>query len=140
MEGCKGTCSFSLKRDKNILCEGGCKDDYIESSKGVCEKCENVNEGCYQCHYENNYPADFTGIKRERRFHCDYCKDGYIKSPNGKCLTCKNYDLNYCDQCQKDDLIGNYKCTKCKNHYALNKYGKCKKCVVTKAIINNKCV
>ena len=137
MQGCKGSCSFSLERNNTIICKDGCKDGYIESSKGICEKCENVNEGCYQCHYENNYPADFTGTKRERRFHCDYCKDGYIKSPNGKCLTCKNLGFDDCAQCQKGDSIGNYKCTKCKKHYALNKNGQCRDCVVANAIINN---
>lgn len=140
MQGCKGSCSFSLERNNTIICEDGCKDGYTESSKGICEKCENVNEGCYQCHYENNYPADFTGTKRERRFHCDYCKDGYIKSPDGKCLTCKNLGFYDCAQCQKGDSIGNYKCTKCKKHYALNKNGQCRDCVVANAIINNKCV
>ena len=109
MPGCKGECSFSLNREKTILCESECKDGYIESSKNICETCDSINKGCYQCHYENSYPEDYIGIKRERRFVCDYCKDGYIKSSDGKCLTCENIGFKNCELCPKDDLIGNYK-------------------------------
>ena len=35
MPGCKGECSFSLNREKTILCESECKDGYIESSKNI---------------------------------------------------------------------------------------------------------
>ena len=140
MPGCKGECSFSLNREKTILCQDECKDGYIESSQGICETCDSVNEGCYQCHYENSYPTDYIGIKRERRFVCDFCKDGYIKSSEGKCLTCRNLGLKNCEQCPKDDLSGNYKCTKCKKNYALNDYGNCKRCIVKKTVVNNKCI
>lgn len=48
MPGCKGECSFSLYRNDIILCEGECKEGYLESSRGKCESCESINEGCYQ--------------------------------------------------------------------------------------------
>ena len=73
-----------------ILCESGCKEEegYIESSKGICETCESINEGCYKCHYENNYPNNYFGIKLSRRFQCDYCYNGYVLSSIGKCFKC----------------------------------------------------
>ena len=64
MPGCKGSCSFSLDRNDILKCEEECNKGYIEVSEGVCESCDSVNHGCYECHYENEYPADYLGIKR----------------------------------------------------------------------------
>ena len=44
------------------------------SSKGICKKCEEINQGCLDCHYDNNYPEDYKGLKRKRRFICDKCE------------------------------------------------------------------
>ena len=66
MPGCKGECSFSLYRNNAILCESQCKDGYIESSPGICETCGKINEGCLDCHYENNYPSNYFGIKKDK--------------------------------------------------------------------------
>ena len=139
MPGCKGECSFSLFRNNVLLCESECKEEYIESSKGICELCTTVNEGCYKCHYENNYPDNFYGIKRARRFQCDNCLDGYIKSIEGKCLKCSDI-INKCDECEKNEFTGNYQCTKCSKFYAMNEFGRCQRCGITKAIINDKCI
>ena len=68
MYGCKGECSFSLKRNNSLKCLGGCKDGYIETSEGICEVCNKVNEGCNKCHYENKYPINYKGVKRQRRY------------------------------------------------------------------------
>ena len=35
---------------------------------------------------------------------------------------------------------GIYKCTKYSKHYFINKYGYCEQCIVTKALINDKCI
>ena len=93
MPGCKGACNFSLNRNNVIKCEDGCDVGYIEVSEGVCESCDSVNHGCYQCHYETEYPLDYLGIKRKRRFVCDYCEEGY-NLLNGKCLTCSDLGLS----------------------------------------------
>jgi hypothetical protein len=68
MPGCRRKCNFSLKRNNIIKCEDGCKQGYIESSEGICSLCNDANEGCHECHYENEYPLNYTGIKRKRRF------------------------------------------------------------------------
>ena len=138
MPGCKGNCSFSDSRENTILCLDGCKEGYIESSPNICEACDSINAGCYQCHYENSYPENYSGIKRERRFICDYCKDGYIRSEDEKCISyreegCKEIELN------KTTI----NCTSCQEHYILEKnndLNKCKLCIVSSAIINNKCI
>ena len=44
-EGCKDKCLFSIERNHIINCLDGCKDGYIESSEGICEKCSTVNRG-----------------------------------------------------------------------------------------------
>ena len=113
MPGCNGACSFSLERNDLIKCEGDCKTGYIESSEGVCELCNNVNRGCYQCHYEDKYPSDYLGIKRKRRFICDYCEEN-----------------------------NEFKCKKCFYNYYLNEDGKCNYCGANNQIIidNNKCI
>jgi hypothetical protein len=65
MPGCKGACSFSLERNDVLKCEEGCKSEYIEVSEGVCQPCEIVNHGCFNCSYETEYPADYLGIKKK---------------------------------------------------------------------------
>jgi len=67
MPGCKGSCSYALDRVHIIECEGECLSGYIETSKGVCELCEEINKGCLNCIYNKSYPAGFSGIKRENR-------------------------------------------------------------------------
>ena len=68
MRESSGACNFSLNRNKIILCESKCKEEYIESSKDICEPCENINKGCDKYHYENKYPNNYLGIKKARRF------------------------------------------------------------------------
>ena len=139
MPGCKSNCSFSFNRSNAILCESECKEDgYIESSKGICETCESINEGCYKCHYENNYPNNYFGVKLSRRFQCDYCENGYILSNIGKCFKCSN--LNGCQKCIENNITGNFKCIKCSEHYYLNENGHCEECVITHELLNNKCI
>ena len=71
MVGCKGTCEFNLKRNISLKCEEGmCKTGYIEKTKGVCEPCDTINDGCIECHYEDNYFNGYYGFKRKRRFCC----------------------------------------------------------------------
>ena len=98
MPGCKGSCSFSLKRNDIIKCEGGCEAGYIEAREGICEKCENIADGCSKCHYEQNYPSDYLGIKRKNRFVCDSCKSGYMASDE-ECLKCEDLRLGKCEEC-----------------------------------------
>ena len=120
-------CSFSLERNNILRCEKGCQKGYIEVSEGVCESCDSVNHGCYECHYEYNYPDNYLGIKRKRRFECDQCEAGYFKS-NGKCLTCEELGLYDCDECQLNPNKNNeYICTKC-NIYSVLVKGECQFC------------
>ena len=109
MPGCRGSCSFSRDRNDLILCEGECKDEYIESSKGVCELCNSINEGCNKCHYDTHYPSDYFGIKRKRRFICDECEAFYFKEDE-TCKHCSYYIPN-CEKCSK--LNDNLVCNKC---------------------------
>ena len=140
MLGCSGTCSFSLERSNMLLCESECKKEFIESSPGICEPCENLNEGCAECHYTTNYPSNYYGIKRKRRFQCDYCMEGYFLSQEGKCIKCSDVSLNNCEKCKLDDETGNIICSECSKHYFLNEAGDCKRCVLTKTLVNNKCI
>ena len=141
MPGCKGSCSFSLKRNNVIKCEEECKNEYIETSEGICEPCNSVNKGCYQCHYENDYPVGYFGIRRKRRFVCDYCEDGYIKS-NGKCLHCSDLGFPNCEKCKIDTENNNeYICEECSEGYFLNENGYCRQCRYLQIIgNNNKCI
>ena len=115
MPGCRGSCSFSRERNDLILCEGECKDEYIESSKGVCELCDSINEGCNKCHYDENYPPNYFGIKRKRRFICDECEADYFKEDE----TCKHcsYYIPYCEKCST--LNDNLVCNKCESGFYL---------------------
>ena len=141
MPGCKGICNFSLKRKNMIKCEEGCKSGYIESSEGICELCENINKGCYECHYENGYPLGYIGIRRKRRFVCDYCEEGYLKTEKGECSLCPDLISN-CEKCEIDIENNNeYKCNKCSEGYFVNEEGDCIKCDYNKVQgKNKKCV
>ena len=138
--GCKGNCSFSLERNNILKCEGVCKSGYIEVSEGVCESCDNVNHGCYECNYTNDYPDNYLGIKRKRRFICYQCDAEYIKI-DGKCMTCMELGLNGCDECEADPQNNNkYICTKC-NKYSILKDGYCNMCYRSYEFIkDNKCL
>ena len=140
MLGCEGKCSFSLKRNKAILCESECKKGYIESSEGICESCDSINKGCDTCSYNNTYPNNYIGIKKARRFQCDHCMDGYIASSEGKCLTCEDLNIHNCKKCSQDKETGNYVCNECSEHYILNDEGECNLCILTEEVINNKCI
>ena len=143
MPGCKGSCSFSLKRNRALKCESECKLGYIESSEGVCSSCSVINKGCHECHYENEYPSDYTGIRRQRRFVCDYCEGGYFQSPLGRCLDCADLGLENCNKCELDpNKNDSYICSQCSDDYFLNEEGNCEKCdnYHFKGININKCI
>ena len=139
MPGCKGACSFSLERNNILKCEEGCEKGYIEVSEGICESCDSINHGCYECHYESDYPDNYFGIKRKRRFECDHCEAGYIKL-NGKCLTCDDLDLEDCEECEVDPQNSKYICTKC-NEFSILVDGDCDSCDdFDEFIKDNKCL
>jgi hypothetical protein len=69
MVGCKGSCTFSLETNNVIECEeGGSKTGYLESIKGVCELCSTINNGCIECHYEDENLGNNVNNKRKRFF------------------------------------------------------------------------
>ena len=135
MPGCKGDCNFSLKREHEIICQSGCKEGYIETSKGVCEACDQANKGCYQCHYENN--SDYRKNNSKRIFQCDNCLEGYFKDDEGLCEKCSNV-VDRCESCENNGT--DYICTGCSKNYVLNDFGYCEKCVESRTILNNKCI
>ena len=70
-------------------------------------------------------------------YQCLQCKSGYnLDYDNNKCVS--DLKFNHCEEDEKDNLTGNYKCKKCRKNLYLNENGSCQKCLVTKAIINNK--
>ena len=124
--GCKGNCSFSLNRNRMLKCESGCKEGYIEASEGVCSPCNVISKGCHECHYDLDYPTNYTGIKRQRKFVCDYCEDGFMQSSDGKCLDCEDLGIYNCSKCEKDpNDEKNYICTQCFNNFFVNENGEC---------------
>jgi len=140
MPGCKGACNFSTKRNDIIICEDGCKTGYIEVNKGICKPCNTANHGCYECHYEDdNYPINYSRIKRQRKFICDFCESSFNKI-NGKCVTCEELGLDACEECAVDPQNNNgYICTKCLNEYILEN-GNCNPCYYgINFIKDNKC-
>ena len=144
MIGCEGPCEFSLKKNNTIECKGTCQseeNDIFEISKGICEACNIVNEGCFECHYENEYPNDYFGIKRKRRFVCDTCDSKYIMSKFSKCLFCSNL-LPNCEECENDkENNGEIKCIKCSEGFYLDDNGNCLDCKENQFQGNNgKCV
>ena len=130
MKGCKGGCNYSNKRNNTIKCEGKCKKGYLEISEGNCQECSDINPGCHECSYddEGKYPNDYKGIKRKRRFVCDYCEEGYMQSSSGECVTCFSLGLDNCNQCEIDSNNNNYVCSKCAVNYFINEKGKCETC------------
>ena len=142
MPGCKGACTFSKKRENPLECEdNGCKIGYIEITKGICDTCNNANKGCVECHYENNYPINYKGLKRKRRFVCDQCEEGYILSANGTCHTCKDFGLDKCETCEWDlNRDNELTCSQCYPGYFTSESGKCIQCNDKKVRVKeNKC-
>ena len=142
MPGCKGACTFSLKRNKVLKCEGECKTGYIESSEGTCSPCSDISKGCLECHYNDEYPTGYKGIKRQRRIVCDYCEAGYIQSLSGECLDCGDFGLNNCNKCEIDpNNAEKYVCTQCQDDFFMNEKGECQMCDSKqfKGINENKC-
>ena len=136
MYGCKSECSFSLKKNKTLKCLDGCKEGYIESSEGICESCYKVNEGCNYCHYENEYPSNYLGFKRQRRFICDECSPNYIKKDE-ECISCNNL-INGCQNCKNEN--NKYKCNLCFNGYYLNEDYLCTYCQYGFVLEGKKCI
>ena len=132
MPGCKGACSFSLKRNDVIKCEDGCDTGYIEIREGVCEPCENILPECEQCHYETDYPLNYLGIKREGRLVCDSCKSGSSKV-DGQCVSCNR--LGKCAECELDN-------EKEEDYHNYNIYYNliCKKCIGNAFLSNGYCL
>ena len=126
MPGCNSKCSFSLERNDIIKCLDGCKQGYIEITEGICDSCNEVNRGCQECHYENNYPINYLGIKRKRRFVCDNCESEYYIKINDKCVRC--YDIEEgCEKCQIEN--NEFKCKECMEYGAIfDNEGHCNYC------------
>ena len=109
-----------------MKCDSGCKTGYIESSEGVCSSCSAINKGCHECHYDEEYPIDYKGIHKKRRFVCDYCEEGYIQFSSGECKNCQDIGLKNCLKCELDSNDDNYKCIQCQENYFINDYGEVK--------------
>ena len=132
MPGCKGGCDFSLYRNRILKCKGECKEGYIESSEGVCSSCNSISKGCHECHYENEYPQNYKGPKRARRFVCDYCEEGFMQSLSGECQDCEDLGLGNCSKCElKPNQTDKYVCTQCLHGFFINETGECDKCNIT---------
>jgi len=132
MSGCKGAYTFSMNRDNYLECkENGCKSGYIEISKDICKK----------CHYDNNYPNDYKGLKRKRRFVCDQFEEGYILLANGTWHTCKELGLKDCEICKWNKNRDNeLTCSQCNQGYFIREIGKCTRCINNDVRVNgNKC-
>ena len=143
MEGCDGDCSFSEYREHTLKCESNkCKKDYLETSKGVCELCSTVNEGCIKCHYDESYPENYIGIKRKRRFVCEQCEMNYLMTNIDTCQHCSFFGFDNCEECIKDtENNDEIKCNKCKEGYFLNDDGYCIQCDGDQVkSANNKCI
>ena len=130
MVGCKGTCTFNLKKNISLKCEEGmCKTGYIEKTKGVCEPCDTINKGCIECHYEDNYLNGYYGFKRKRRFSCDQCDNGYLISEDGTCHHCSTLGFTNCKNCGVDkDHDNEIICLECQPGYFVNDGGECTLC------------
>ena len=130
MVGCKGTCTFSTKRNNILECEEGqCKTGYLEKSKGLCEPCNTVNKGCIECHYDSNYLNDYKGLKRKRRFVCDQCEEGFLRAEDGTCHNCTELGFSNCNKCKRDEKNDNdLVCYECLEGFFLDDNYECKKC------------
>ena len=135
--GCKDRCIFSIERNQIIKCLDGCKDGYIESFEGLCEKCSTVNRGCNECHYENNYPNFYLGIRRKRKFICDNCDSNYYAKKEDKCALCNDIEEG-CYTCQIENQ--RFKCISCKDNYILDNEGHCNYCGNNYFSLDNKCI
>ena len=110
-----------------------CKTGYIEKTKGVCEPCEEINKGCIECHYEDNYLSGYYGFKRKRRFSCDQCDNGYLISEDGTCHHCSTLGFENCKNCGVDKEHDNeIICVECQPGYFTNDQGKCIRCEYNK--------
>ena len=110
-----------------------CKTGYIEKTKGVCEPCEEINKGCIECHYEDNYLSGYYGFKRKRRFSCDQCDNGYLLSEDGTWHHCSTLGFTNCKKCGIDANHDNeLVCLECQSGYFVNNEGKCIYCVENK--------
>ena len=128
MIGCKGSCTFSTKTNNILECEEGqCKTGYLEKNKGICELCSSINKGCIECHYDNNYPNNYLGLKRKRRFVCEQCEEGYIKAEDGYCYHCSKLGFTNCEKCKYDN-DNELMCDKYKDDYFLTDDGFCAQC------------
>ena len=106
-----------------------CKTGYIEKTKGVCEPCDTINDGCIECHYENDYLRGYYGFKRKRRFSCDQCDNGYLISEDGTCHHCSTLGFENCKNCGVDKEHDNeIICVECQPGYFTNDQGKCIRC------------
>ena len=102
-----------------------CKTGFIEKTKGVCEPCKTINEGCIECHYENDYLSGYYGFKRKRRFSCDQCDNGYLISEDGTCHHCSTLGFTNCKNCGVDAAHDNeIMCVECQPGYFINDEGK----------------
>jgi hypothetical protein len=134
MYGCKGKCSFSLERNNPIKCLDGCIEGYIEEQEGICRRCYEINRGCEKCHYEE-YPPDYFGIKRKRKFVCDSCDSDFYIMNDDKCTPC-SYIESYCDSCEIKD--NEFKCKNC-NYNSFFEEGHCVYCYDC-YVLENKCI
>ena len=71
MPGCDGSCTYSLFRNNIIECDGNCSLGFVETSKGVCESCQDVNKGCSNCSiFENKIRNGKSGFQGKTGFKC----------------------------------------------------------------------
>jgi len=139
MAGCSGSCTYSTKRNNILLCEGKCLTGYIETSKGVCEPCSEINNGCKSCDYTSKYYEGYIGFERTRRLICNNCESNYLLLKDGLCHNCTEFGLKNCDRCHEEN--NEYECIKCIDGYFLTSNGYCTKCEEPKVQgINNICV
>ena len=135
MPGCKSQCSFSLERKNSIKCLDGCIEGYIEDSEGICRSCNEINTGCEKCHYEE-YPTDYLGIKRKRKFVCDSCEYEHYLLKDGECTPCYYYE----DECNLCEMKNNeFKCKECNPNALFDSEGHCISCT-DGYIFDNRCI
>ena len=135
MLGCKSQCSFSLERNNALKCLDGCIEGYIEDPEGICRNCYLINPGCEKCHYEE-YPSDYFGIKRKRKFVCDSCDSDYYLLKDDKCTPC-NFIENNCNKCEMKN--NEFKCKECNYDSLFDNEGHCIYCREG-YIFENKCI
>ena len=128
MPGCNGPCTYSNKRNNIIECEVECLTGYLETSKGVCESCGIVNEGCLNCKYTKDYPVGYSGFQRQNRFKCTECDEGYQLTKDGICHPYSEFGFPHCDKYIKNINNNELECIKCIDGYFLGNNGYCTKC------------